>query len=893
MVGSLIETKFTAPRLRRDAVSRPSTLERLERGGDVRLTLVSAPAGFGKTTLLAQWLSVTRNGDRRVAWLSLDEYDREPASFLTYLVAALRPVMPNGGTSEMELAAAEPTRMEPLLTAVLNELISISGEVWLVLDDFHLVDGPDVGAAMGFLIEHLPPNVHVIISTRADPTFPLSRWRARGELLELRAADLRFSRDEASAYLAGACPEVTPEDVAALTDRTEGWIAALQLAVLSLQGRDDVHEIINRFTGNDRFVVDYLVDEVLARQPAEVRDFLLRTSILTRMSGPLCDAVMAGAGSRGMLAGLERANLFIVALDDQREWYRYHHLFADVLRARLLSERPDEAERLHERASRWYEQQGALHDAISHALAGSQPDRAARLMELAAPAIRRVRQDKILLDWLQQLPDDTIRRSPVLRVFHGYSLMLAGDFKGAERHFDDVERLLGSVAEGESTPWAQSEELITLPATIAVYRASLAQAQGDVPRTAEHARHALHLARPDDHQSRAGGSGFLGLAAWAGGDVTGALKAFTATVASLHAGGNLIDELTSTVVLADLWLAAGKPSRARQLYDDALRTAEQHGGAVVQATAELHVGLGELAVEAGDLAAARDQLEASSNSQGPAGMPESRYRWYIADAALFRAEGDLTKALHLLGRAESLFHPGFFPDVRPLGAMRARIWIVQGDLTAARAWARERGLSPEDGMEYLHEFDHLTLARLLLAADAPSLALDLLNRLHVAAEAAQRDGSLLEIRVLQALAHQVQGEKAQAADVLASALASAPEPDASVRLFLNEGAPMTGLLRRAAQDEGVHPHVLRLLRLAAGNTETGGTASRQPPAPVLSERELQVLRLLDSELSGPEIARRLYVSHNTLRSHTKHIFTKLDVSSRRAAVLRARERGLI
>lgn len=893
MAGSLIETKFSAPRLRRGLVSRRSTLERLERDGDVRLTLISAPAGFGKTTLLAEWLSKARNDDRRVAWLSLDQYDREPASFLTYLVAALREVMPDVGKAAIELLATAPTRTELALTSVLNELASIPNEVWLVLDDFHLVDGQEIGAAIDFLIEHLPPKVHVVISTRADPTFPLSRWRARGELLEVRAADLRFTRDEAAAYFAGAFLELTPEDVAALTDRTEGWIAALQLAALSLRGRDDVREFVSRFTGNDRYVVDYLIEEVLARQPGAVRDFLLRTSILSRLSGPLCDALLSQDKSAEMLAGLERANLFIVALDDQREWYRYHHLFADVLGARLLIEQPDEAPRLHDRASRWYEQQGSLHDAIGHALAGSQLDRAARLMELATPSIRRMRQDGILLNWLQQLPDDIVRRSPVLGVFFGYSRMIAGDLDEAERRFDDVERMLGSVAPGEVAPWADSEELRTLPATIAVYRASLAQARGDVEGTAEHARHALRLAGPNDHQARGGGAGFLGLAAWASGDVIGALKAFSDAVASLHSGGNVIDELTSTVVLADLWVAVGRPGRARQLYDDALRVAERYEGAVAHVTAELHVGLSELAVEAGDLAAAQRHLKAGSDSSGPSGSQENHYRWFIAKAALSRAEGDLTEAVRLLDRAEPLYRPGFFPDVRPIGAMRTRIWIAQGDLSAAGTWVRERRLSPEDAAEYLHEFDHLTLARLLLASDAANRALDLLNRLHAAAETAERASSLLEIRTLQALALHAQGEEARAADVLARALASAPEPFASVRLFLNEGAAMTGLLRYAAQDQAVHPHLRQLLRLAAGNIETFKSASKQPSAPMLSERELQVLRLLDSELSGPEIARRLFVSHNTLRSHTKHIFTKLNVTSRRAAVLRGREHGLL
>jgi LuxR family maltose regulon positive regulatory protein len=477
-------------------------------------------------------------------------------------------------------------------------------------------------------------------------------------------------------------------------------------------------------------------------------------------------------------------------------------------------------------------------------------------------------------------------------VFLGYSRMLAGDLDGAERRFDDAERALGSAAAGGPTAEVESDELRTLPATIAVYRASLAQARGDVEGTVEHAEHALRLAGPDDHQARGGGAGFLGLAAWARGDVAEALKAFSDAVASLHAGGNLIDELTSTVVLADLWVTAGRPGRARRLYEGALQVAEEHGGAAARAAAVLHVGLGELDVEAGDLAAAELHLEAASDPSGPSGMPESRYRWFIARAALARAEGEPAEAIRFLDLAEPLYHPGFFPDVRPIGAMRARIRIVEGDLTAAADWAHERGLSPDDEAEHLHEFDHLTLARLLLASDAADRALGLLDRLHAGADAAGRAGSLLEIRALQALALHAQGAEADAVRVLADALAAAPEPDASVRLFLNEDTPMIELLRSAARDGAQNPLIHRLVRLAAGTDAADSRSPQTAPSP-LSERELQVLRLLDSDLSGPEIARRLFVSHNTLRTHTKHIFTKLDVTSRRAAVLRGRERGLL
>jgi LuxR family maltose regulon positive regulatory protein len=911
MARPVIATKLYAPRLRPGLVPRPRLLARLRRGAGSRLTLVSAPAGFGKTTLLAEWLDATAGEGRSVAWLSLDPEDGEPASFWTCVVTALRPVLPDGGAGALELVAASPLPTEHLLTTLLNELAEAPGEVWLVLDDYHVVDGQDVGEGLTFFLEHLPPHVHVVLSTRADPGLPLSRWRVRGELVEVRAADLRFTSDEAAAYLNDVAGlELTPTDVAALEDRTEGWIAAMQLAALSIHGREDVGGFIARFAGDDRYIVDYLVEEVLRHQPDVVRDFLLQSAVLDRLTGPLCDAVTGRDGGSDMLVALERANLFIVPLDDRREWYRYHHLFADVLRARMLAERPDLVPLLHRRAGEWYERHDLVEDAVRHALAGRDVDRAMRLMELAAPAIRRNRQEAMLLGWLKALPDDAVRRSPVLSVFYGYMLMVSGDLDAVEPRFDDAERAMAARPDRSVPRSAGTEELRTLPATIAVYRASIAQARGDVTGTAEHARHALALAGPTDHLARGGAAGFLGLAAWARGDVLSALETFTQAVASLHAAGALVDELSSTVILADMWLAAGRPGTARRLYREALQVAEAQGDSVARAAAALHVGVSEIDREVGDLESATGHLERASALGARAAMAESRYRWFVATSRVADAEGDPQQAITLLDRAEELYLPGFFPDVRPIAAMRARVWISRGDLRRAADWARRRGVSATDDAAYLREFDHLTLVRLLVAQhradpdpDAGTgtgsgtleQAAALLDRLEGAAGTSGRGGSLLEIRLLQALAHDAQGRRPQALECLARALAEAPEPGGYVRLLLDEGPPMIELLRDAVHHDVAGDQARRLLGLGAPRAaEVPGPEQRPAPtAESLSERELQVLRLLDSELTGPQIARELFVSHNTLRTHTKHIFTKLDVTSRRAAVRRARERGLI
>ena len=864
--------------------------------------LVSAPAGFGKTTLLAEWLDEMAGDDRSVAWLSLDPEDSEPAWFWTCVVTALRTAVPGAGSSVLELLASSASPTEHLLITLLNELAAAPGEVWLVLDDYHLVDSRDVSDGVAFFLEHLPPHVHVILSTRADPDLPLSRWRVRGELVEVRAADLRFTSDEAAAYLnevAGL--DLALEDVAALEERTEGWIAALQLAALSIQGREDVSSFIARFAGDDRYIVDYLVEEVLAHQPDPVRSFLLQSAVLDRLTGSLCDAVTGRDDGSNILMALERANLFLVPLDDQRQWYRYHHLFADVLRARILAEEPDLVPMLHQRASQWYERHDLVDEAVRHALAARDFDRAAYLMELAVPAIRLNRQEGMLLGWLKALPDDVVRRSPVLSAFYGYMLMVSGDLDAFEPRLDDAERALASAPDGSAPQWAKTEELRTLPATIAVYRASLAQARGDLAGTAEHARRALDLAGPNDHLSRGGATGFLALVAWAQGDVLTALETFTQAVASLHAAGNLVDQLSSTVVLADMWLVAGRPSTARRLYERALRLAEDHGEAVALASADLHAGLSEIDIECGDLETAKRHLETAAAFVERASMTESRYRWFVAMGRVTDAAGNPQEAIALLDQAEQLYRPGFFPDVRPIAALKARVRIAHGELSEAADWARERGVSATGDVSYLGEFDHLTFVRLLIAqhraGEGPGTidqARRLLDRLHELAETAGRAGSLLEIRMLQALAHDAQGHRPQALESLGQAWAQSPEPEGYVRLFLDEGAPMMGLLRDAARERVGGDHALRLLGLGA-SAEAAGTGQRPPPssASSLSERELQVMRLLDSELSGPQIARELFVSHNTLRSHTKHIFTKLDVTSRRAAVLRARERGLL
>jgi LuxR family maltose regulon positive regulatory protein len=792
---------------------------------------------------------------------------------------------------------------------VANGAAQQPGVQWVVvLDDYHVITAPDVHEAMAFLLDHVPGQLHLVIATRADPPLPVARLRGRGQLVEVRGADLRFTTGEAQQFLTQAMRlDLDAADVAALEERTEGWIAGLQLAALSLREiptRSEVVGFIDAFTGSNRFVIDYLADEVLARQPAAVRDFLLRTAVLDRLTGPLCDAVSGQPGGSAMLVELDRANLFVVPLDTERSWYRYHHLFADVLHARLLAEDPDLVPRLHRRASDWYDARGFDADAVRHALVAEDFMRAAFLMEVALPEVRRARQDSMLLGWARALPESVIRTRPVLSMLAGWARMMTGDLDGLEACLDDADAALERGAQDTelAATWADTDDLRTAPATILVYRASLAQARGDVAGTVRHARRALALARREDHFVRGGAGGFLGLATWAAGDVDEAIATFSEAVRSLHAAGNLVDELDGTIVLADLSVAAGRPGRARTLYEQALQTATGNGEPYPRATADLHVGLAELDRELDDLAGAEAHLETARVLAERGSITENRHRWPAAMAQVCAARADTDAAMQLLEQAAALYRHGFYPDVRPIDAMRARLQIATGDLESAATWARERGVSVDADPDYLHEFEHLTLVRLLLAQDrarkstsALARVHTLLDRLHDAAAAVRRDGSLLEIRMLQALAHEAGGDRDTALGVLGQALTETPEPDNHVRLYLDEGAPMRELLRAAAgpghQRDLVRARARRLLeRTQPSVGEPGPQPFRADP---LSQREVEVLRLLDSELTGPEIARELYVSVNTLRTHTKRIFTKLDVRTRAAAVRRAHEHGIL
>lgn len=971
MLRTVLATKLHVPSPRPGVVARPRLLARLDAGARKKLTLISAPAGFGKTTLVSEWIAERARGSgsdpggsepdgddtrggRAVAWLSLDARDNDVGRFLTYLVAALRSVAPEVGTgAEDALRAAQAPAAEPLLTSLLNDVAELEGEVVLVLDDYHAIETEAVDDAVAFLIEHLPGQMHLLVTTREDPDLPLARMRVRDHMVEIRASDLRFTAEESAAFLNEVMDlGLSADDVAALDTRTEGWIAGLQLAALSMQGRDDASSFIRAFAGDHRYVVDYLVEEVLARQPERVRSFLLRTSVLERLCGSLCDAVTGQEGGGALLETLERGNLFLIPLDDRRRWFRYHHLFADVLRAHLADESPELVPLLHARASVWYEADGALDDAVRHALAGEDFGRAADFVEKLGPELRGSYRNATLLAWLRAIPDRVLRTRPVLSVEYARASTEVGDFEVGEARLQDAEAWLEAAtskagrqaadempnqdeapgvppAPDTTGPAAVGGALREVAAKIATARTFLAQAQGDVVRTVSHAGRALELLSPDDVFERGVIGSLLGLAHWTNGALEDAHRSLKAGLDGIRDAGNVMVAVGAQYMLADVRVAQGRLSDAMATYERALRLAAEQPEPVVLGTANLHLGWSEILFERGERQAAAWHLERSEALGEPATLPDTRYRWCLAHAELREDAGDLRGALDLLEEAERLYYPTPIPDVRPIAARKARIQLLLGDVDDVMTWAEERGLSVDDEPSYLREFELMTLARASIAryvrdrrAQDLRDANALLQRLLGAAEAGERTASVIEVLLLMTVA-QLAGENeggAQAALERALRLAA---PEGYVRCFVREGRTMAGALERlrargfashtsspvaarpeapieGAAEASVEARYLQRL-LAAFSLAAEAPTARKATALAsedgllepLSERELEVLRLIADGLSNQEIANRLFRALPTVKGYNRAIFEKLQVERRTEAIARARQLGLL
>ena len=915
-----LTAKLYVPPTRPRIVFRSRLIERLNEGLHNKLTLISAPAGFGKTTLVSEWIA---SCGRPVAWLSLDEGDNDPNHFLTYFIAALQTIAANIGEEVLNvLASPQPPTTVSILATLLNEIAAIPDHLIFVLDDYHVIDSKPVDNILTFLLEHLPPQMHLVIASREDPHLPLPRMRARGQLTELRAADLRFTTSETAEFLNQVMGlNLSEENIAALESRAEGWIAGLQLAALSMQGNKDISGFIRAFAGDHRYIVDYLVAEVLQSQPEPMRNFLLQTAILDRLNGSLCDALTGYEGSSARLEALQRGNFFVIPLDDKSNWYRYHHLFADVLRMHLMAEQPDQIPILHRRASEWFERNGPMDNAIRHALAAKDFERAAILVELAIPDMRRNRQGATVteLGWLKALPDELIHFRPVLSVAYAYALFGGGELETVEARLRDAEQWLDSAhlvdptAEIRERPESPAvgmvvvdkEEFRRLPGMIALLRTAQALNRGDMPETVKNARRVLDLAPENDYLMLGGAASTLGLAAWTSGDLEAARRMTADGMENVRRAGYISSAIGGAIVLADIQIAQGHLHEAMATYERALQWATAPGAPApgVRGAADMYVGMSVLHREHNDLVTATQHLLTSRALGELAGLPQNPYRWCAAMARIQEAQGDLDGALDQLELAERLYTANFSPNVRPVATRKTRVWVAQGRFGEALGWAREQGLSIDDNLSYLREFDHITLARVLLACNLSEPAdgsisgvMGLLERLLKAAEDGGRKGSVIEILVLQALAYHAQGHLPAALVPLQHALALA-EPEGYVRIFLDEGPSMMHLLREISVRDIMPDYTGKLL--AAFVAEVGKRGARpdllpsQPLVEPLSQRELEILKLIAQGLSNPEIGARLFLALDTVKGHNRRIFDKLQVKRRTEAVARARELGLL
>jgi LuxR family maltose regulon positive regulatory protein len=935
----LLTTKLYIPPVRSDPsaglrtslVPRPRLIERLGAALHCKLTLISAPAGFGKTTLIAAWLHAeesrqpgdggTDGSPPRVGWLSLDDDDNDPTRFFTYFAAALETAHPDAGADTRALLASpKPPPLKSVLTLLINNLAASPGQaIVLVLDDYQAIEEEAIHEAMAFFLDHMPAKVHVIIASRVDPPLPLARLRGRGQLLELREADLRFTQDEAVAFLNQVMHlGLSSEEVGALEARTEGWIAGLQLAALSMRGHEDIPGFIAAFTGGQHYILDYLVEEVLHRQPESIQAFLLKTSILDRMTAPLCAALVgemgdwqselgsrtpspaSGPESQAVLEYLQHANLFLVPLDDRGEWYRYHRLFADFLHSHLYQDMPDQIPTLHRRAADWYARHELVSEAIGHALEAGDFNWAADLIEGAVEATMMRSEIATLGSWVEALPEDIVHAHPRLCVYHAWTLLLSGHpLEAAETRLRQ--------AEGADTS-------DTVAGEITLFRALIATYQGDTRRSAELAQQALELLPEGSLFLRSLIAGFLGVSYLWSGEITAARRALDEAARISRQAGNLMNAVLALCHLAEVSLLQAQLHQAQAFYNQALGLAVDDQGRRRPIAGLALIGLGGLLREWNDLESAERHLEEGIElitKWGEVGGITG----YGQLARLKQSQGDLDGAHQAIQRAGQIARSfdAMELDDRLVDVYQVQIWIAGGDLEAAARWGEERGLRGDAGFDELEKWttgaplplgraiEYLTLAEVYIAQDRPDAALQVLDPILRGADAAGWTAFVLQSLTLQALALQGQGDTSQAISALKQALALA-EPAGFVRVFLDQGQPMARLLQKAAS-RGIAPeHTAKLLEAFEPETKNEGRRTQEalPPAGVrpgliepLSERELEVLRLIAAGLSNREIAQELVVAISTVKTHINNIYRKLDVSKRTQAVARARELELL
>jgi LuxR family maltose regulon positive regulatory protein len=898
MIDTILATKLFLPSARPNTVRRPRLIERLNAGLKVghSLTLISAPAGYGKTTLISEWV---RNRGRPVAWFSLDEADDRLSRFLAYIVAALQHVDENIAQALQDLLEVpQPPSIDVLMTRLINDVAVIAPPFLLVLDDYQVIDEQDIHAAVAFLLDHQPPQLHLVIATREDPPLPLSRLRARGLITEIRESDLRFTKEEATAFLRQTMGvSLTIDESSALQTHTEGWITGLQLAAISMQGRQDPHGFIQSLTGTDRHILDYLTDEVLRRQTEKHGSFLLQTSILDRLSGPLCHAVTGLENSQDIIEHLERANLFLISLDNERCWYRYHHLFRDLLRYHLKREMgAQDIASLHRRACAWLAEHNLKAEALDHAIAGEDFETAADLIEVLARAVILRGDEKTVLRWIEALPANLVLRRPYLCIVHAWALNLTEEVNAEETRLQDAERALRAQGLPDDDPYVSD-----LRGHIAAMRASNARRLNNIPLLIQLSKQALELLSKDDSTVRTVVTQNLGMAYMLNLDLRAAARTYLEAQALGRSSGNIITVINSIGFLTAVLIAQGRLRQAATLCRSTIDEHLESHPTPLPTLGHVHASLARVLYEWNDLEGAAAHLERSVELGQLTRLPSS----VRLGASL------LGWTRQVQGKEDGV--AGVPPQIAEIAereqrdledvdftAWRVQSWIAQGKLVAAEAWA-EKYLAGQAQPPPWRPYGDLALARTLIAQGRLADALDILAQvLRLASDSGGTDW-VIKSRIFEAMALQTMNETARALDPLSQAL-SLGEPEGYVRAFVDEGEPMAVLLRQAGLHGVASRYVDRLLSaLCRVERETGRmeTAARQvtPSSSALveslTERELEVLRLINAGLSNREIAERLVVSLNTVTTHIKGLYAKLNVHSRTQAVNRARDLGLL
>ncbi len=896
----LLSTKLFLPLARDTLVPRPRLITHFDDGLTRPLTLVAAPAGSGKTTLISEWRISERGRAHALAWLSLDPDDNDPVRFLTYLIAALATARPGFGEAARALLnSAQPPAPKAILAYLIDELGGLDAPLALVLDDYHVITAQPVHETVAFLLDHRPPLLHLVILTRADPPLPLARLRARDQLAEIRAADLRFTTVEAAAFLnQNRGLSLSPADVEALEARTEGWIAGLQLAALALKGRGDVASFVKAFTGSHAYVAEYLIEEVLQRQPEPVQTFLLETSILERMSANLCQSVTGRPDGPALLADLNRTNLFVIPLDEDGHWYRYHHLFADLLQARLRLKLPDEGmAALHQRATAWFEQNGLVAEAITHALAAKDYDGAARLIEQNMNALMASGQLATLLQWIEALPAAVMGHHPLLST----SAAWVFTFSGAVARVEPLLRqALAQLSGDPETPLGRE-----VRGNVATVRALLAMMAGDDRQALDLARSAEALLPESSVQARSLLPYTLGTSLRAQGQYEPAAQAFARVVELGKASGDLLIWSTGITEMVNTRLGQGRLHEAREVGNQALRRLAERGAVRLAPAAKIEVALCEVLREQDELIEARQRVAAAIERMQGWDMPTDQLFGYLTLAHTCRSQSDFAGAYEALHRAKDLqaAHPILEFLTRSADLLEIQLSLATQDVVTAGRLVESLGLSQPARASAsrslrVREQEQLTLARVRLVQGRAEDAASLLGPLANDAEVASRLGAFLEIQAVQACRLDQQGDREAAVTLLIKTLGLA-EPEGFVRVFADEGPPMKALLGAVARQVDsirLKTYVAGLLDASRGSPATATTSSQGPaPGQVerLTPRELQVLQLIAAGNSNQSIADKLVITVSAVKKHTSNVFGKLSVGSRTQALARARELGLL